>query len=248
MEKSLRLLIVEDEMLIGANLSLELVQLGYEVTGIIPRGEEAVLQVQSNPPDLVLMDIQLKGKLDGIETVTAIQQTHPDLPVIYLTSNTDEATFNRAKATRPHAFIAKPFRKTDLQRAIEIAVAHAQERLASQLESTPLQETRFTLNDRIFVRSRDRLVKILIQSVHYLQAERNYTRIFTTNKEYLLSLTLKHLEEKLPTEQFVRIHRSYMVNVAHIEEVGDIYVIIGRKELALSRNMRDDLLKRLHTF
>ena len=67
-------MIVEDEMIIGANISLQLSKLGYDVTGIVSRGEEAIAHVKQNRPDIVLMDIQLKGELDGIDTVIKIQQ------------------------------------------------------------------------------------------------------------------------------------------------------------------------------
>ncbi len=71
--------------------------------------------------DIVLLDIHLKGKIDGIETAKQIQQ-QSNVPIIYLTANADEATFNRAKTTRPAAFISKPFKQLDLQRAIELAI------------------------------------------------------------------------------------------------------------------------------
>ena len=96
MDSLIKILVVEDEMIIGAKISMQLTSLGYEVTGIIPRGEEAILHVVENRPDIVLLDIQLKGAIDGIETALRIQQTS-NIPVIYLTANSDEATFNRAK-------------------------------------------------------------------------------------------------------------------------------------------------------
>mgnify|MGYP003473637111 FL=1 len=111
-----KILIVEDEMIIAANISLQLTTLGYEVTGIIPRGEEALMHFRQNKPDIVLLDIQLKGDLDGIETAKLMQK-ESEIPIIYLTANADEAHFNKAKSTNPYAFISKPFKKLDLQRA-----------------------------------------------------------------------------------------------------------------------------------
>ena len=95
MKSPAKILIVEDEMIIGANISLQLSKLGYEVTGIVSRGEEAISHVRHSPPDIVLMDIQLKGAMDGIETVN---QMHREIkmPIIYLTANTDEENFERS--------------------------------------------------------------------------------------------------------------------------------------------------------
>src|SRR5680860_1389495 len=87
MEDTVRILIVEDDMIIGANLSLQLVNLGYEITGIESRGEEALAHALANTPDIILMDINLKGKLNGIDTVSAIQ-TEKDIPIIYSVSYT----------------------------------------------------------------------------------------------------------------------------------------------------------------
>ena len=98
MDTLVKILVVEDEMIIGAKISMQLTSLGYEVTGILPRGEEAILHAKENKPDIILLDINLKGKLDGIETARALQQ-HGSVPIIYITANSDEATFNRAKST-----------------------------------------------------------------------------------------------------------------------------------------------------
>ena len=122
MDTLIKILVVEDEMIIGAKISMQLTSLGYEVTGILPRGEEAILHVQENKPDIVLLDINLKGQLDGIATAFRIQQL-ADIPIIYLTANSDEATFNKAKASKPYAFISKPFKQLDLQRAIELTIS-----------------------------------------------------------------------------------------------------------------------------
>ena len=103
-----KILIVEDEMIIAANISVQLTTLGYKISGIIPGGEEVLLHVKSNVPDIILLDINLKGEHDGIDIATLIQKQYK-IPIIYLTANSDEAHFNRAKATNPYAILSKPF-------------------------------------------------------------------------------------------------------------------------------------------
>lgn len=247
MDSNLKILIVEDEMLIGAKISLFLTELGYEVTALLPRAEEALLHVQENLPDIAVLDIRLKGDMDGIALAELLQQQH-NIPIIFLTANSDDATFHRAKATRPFAFLAKPFRKTELQRAIELTISHM-EAEANQGLSNPKNETENTylLDDRIFVRFKDRMVKIVFDNILYVEAERNYCRIFTQHKEYLLTMPMKALEDKLPPAQFQRIHRSHIVNLAHVDEVADGNVIIGTKHLPLSQSLREEFLKRIRT-
>ena len=253
MSSSIKLLIVEDEMIIGAKISMQLDALGYEVTGIIPRGEEAVMHVEENQPDIILLDINLKGKLDGIETAHLIHKV-ADIPIIYLTANTDEGTFNRAKATRPYAFISKPFKQIDLQRAIELTINRMAEDQTGKIEVVENIEdgskeinAPFILSDRIFVKHKEKMVKIFISDILYIEADRNYSHIFTKNKEYMLTITLKVIEDKMPTQHFLRVHRSYIINLSQVDEVAENHVIIGQKAIPLSISLREDLLKRLQT-
>lgn len=243
MGELITVLIVEDEMLIGANISLQLTQLGYKVNGIVPRGEEALEKIRNQQPDIVLLDINLKGDIDGIDTALLMQKEY-DIPIIYLTANADEANFNRAKTTNPYAFISKPFKKLDLQRAIELTIS----RIMVEGRTKKINpSTSFVLNDSIFVRHNDNMVKISIKNILYIEAERNYCRIFTKEKEYVLVMTLKDMDIKLPPEHFLRVHRSFIVNISQIDEFGHTHVVISKKVIPLSKNLRPDLLKRLQT-
>ncbi|WAC12687.1 LytR/AlgR family response regulator transcription factor [Dyadobacter pollutisoli] len=244
MNIAVKLLIVEDDMIVAADIALQLSKLGYEVSGIVLRGEEAIRHVETDRPDLILLDISLKGLLDGIETAQAIHQRW-NIPIIYVTTNTDEATFTRAKNTRPYAFISKPIRPVELQRTIELAVT----RLADEHHpaSNDNSNKPFVLSDRIFVRLREKIVKIFIADILYVEADRNYCHLFTANKEYLMTTTLKVMEDKLPANHFVRVHRSYLVNLTQVDEVSDGHVSVMGKSIPLSHNLREGLLKRFTT-
>jgi DNA-binding LytR/AlgR family response regulator len=248
MKTPIKLLIVEDDMIIAAKVSMQLTNLGYEVTGIVPRGEEAIRHVEDNIPDIVLLDINLKGILDGIETAQAIHK-FADVPIIYITANTDEATFNRAKSTRPHAFISKPIKNLDLQRAIELTISRIEETSApkNEIEIEHLENAPVILSDRIFVKYKEKMVKVFLSEILYIEAERNYCRVYTKSKEYLLSTTLKIMEDKLPPRDFIRVHRSFIVNLMQVDEVTENHVSINQKSVPLSIQLREDLLKRIQT-
>ena len=243
MERIVRILIVEDDMIIAANLSLQLTKLGYEITGIESRGEDAIFHAELNNPDIILMDVNLKGNIDGVETVREIKSTR-DIPIIYLTANNDEATFLRAKATLPHAFISKPFNKISLQRTIALV---AQQMKTSKLEisapSTPLE----VLEDRIFVSHNGKMVKILLDHILYVEADRNYCNIVTENGDFLVVSTLKAIEGKLRNGSFIRVHRSFMVNISKLDSVSESHIEIRRKTIPVSRSHKDVLLGRLQT-
>ena len=245
MPKPIQILIVEDEMIIAANISLQLTSLGYEVCGIIPRAEEALVHIRQQQPNIILLDINLKGEIDGIEMAHEMQMAY-DIPIIYLTANSDNTHFERAKATHPYAFISKPFKKLDLQRAIELTVNQIE---SAQAKVSPTQNNKepAVLRDSIFVRHHEKMVKVDINCIFYIEAERNYCRIHCKDKEYLLVMTLKELDEKLPSKDFIRIHRSFIVNLSQIDEVAQTHVVIARKAIPVSKPLKDELLKRLQT-
>ncbi|MEO7983089.1 MAG: LytTR family transcriptional regulator DNA-binding domain-containing protein [Bacteroidota bacterium] len=244
MDNAVKILVVEDEMIIGAKLSMQLTALGYEITGILPRGEEVLVHLEENKPDIILLDIKLKGKMDGIETAELIEQNF-QIPVIYLTANSDEATFNRAKTTKPAAFISKPYKQVDLQRAIELTIARMAGQEEENIPANEEQPHTFILSDRIFIRHKEKMVKLMIADILYVEAERNYSRIFTTKNEYLLSVTLKKIEEKLPKSLFMRIHRSWLVNLAQVEAVGEDFVMVANREVPVSDDLKGDLLRHM---
>jgi len=248
MMSPVKILIVEDEMIIAADISMMLSGLGYEITGITPRGEDALKSMEATLPDLVLMDITLKGALDGVETARLIYEQY-QTPVIFLTSHTDDATFDRAKTTRPYAFISKPFQPADLQRAIELAMIRLAEEHSGQalVHLGGPQEHAYILADRIFVRHKGKMIKIYLQDILFAEAERSYCKIFTGDAEYLMTLSLGALEEKLNSRDFLRIHRSHIINVSKIDAISDgyNYVNIGQKTLPVSRSFQEELMQRL---
>ncbi|PRX43153.1 LytR/AlgR family response regulator transcription factor [Salegentibacter salegens] len=247
MIQPIQILIVEDEMIIAANISLQLTEMGYEVSGIIPRGEDALTHIKNNLPDIVLIDIQLKGELDGIETAHKMLKIHSNLAIIYLTANADEANFNRAKVTHPYAFISKPFKKLDLQRSIELTINQLKCNIAVEKNGTKTENSTFVLKECLFIRHQETMVKVDIKAIRYIEADRNYCRVFSTDKEYLLVTTLKDMDKKLPQRHFFRIHRSYIINLSRIDEIAGTHVVIAKKAIPMAKGMRPELLKRLQT-
>ena len=103
-----RIIIVEDEPLVALDLKRQLEKTGFEVIQVFESGEEILEFLNQEQPDIILMDIQLFGALDGIDTAHQINKNY-EIPILFLTANTDKTTFNRAKLTFPHAFLSKPF-------------------------------------------------------------------------------------------------------------------------------------------
>ncbi|HSA14953.1 MAG TPA: response regulator [Spirochaetota bacterium] len=139
-----QIMVVEDEGVVAQDIKFTLKSLGYSIPAIASSGEEAIAKINEFSPDLVLMDIRLKGKMDGIKATKKISEDF-DIPVVYLTAYADEKTIARAKKTMPYGFVIKPFEKNDLKSVIEVALyRHKRER--------DLQ-VREKLSNRIFDRS-----------------------------------------------------------------------------------------------
>ncbi|MFQ5713815.1 MAG: response regulator [Candidatus Scalinduaceae bacterium] len=116
-----KIMIVEDEWITADDIRMSLQSLGYTVTSMVTSGEEAIQNAEKDRPDLVLMDIMLKGEMDGIEAASQIRSCY-NIPIIYLTAYADEKILERARITEPFGYIVKPFVNEDLKIAIEIAL------------------------------------------------------------------------------------------------------------------------------
>jgi DNA-binding LytR/AlgR family response regulator len=242
--KTIRVLLVEDEPIIAADLADRLADMGYEVAQQCSSGEEAIAFFQQQEVDLVLMDIKLDGLLDGVDTAGMMLKQRA-LPIIYLTSNSDDATFSRAKNTFPAAFLTKPFRGKDLQHAIELAITRVQPANTKPEISSENREAHL-FKDRLFLKVKDRMIRLFLSDILWVEADDYYCKLVTKDKEYLITQPLKQMEEALSTmPAFMRVHRSFMVNLSHIEEIGDMFVSIHKKQIPLNKSSREELVLRL---
>jgi DNA-binding LytR/AlgR family response regulator len=230
--KSKKILIVEDELIIASDIEMTLEDLGYTVTKIVDNTTDALKSIQNNKPDLILLDINLEGDTDGVMLAEDINKLY-QIPFVYLTSNTDPLTINRVKRTRPAGFIVKPFSDKDLQSNIEIAL---------------FSNNQITIDKKakdFFIKDGSSLIKIKVDELLFVQADDNYTRFFTTTDEHLISLTLKKVSEKLSTNPFVRIHRSYIININFIDRIQDGYVFIGKHRLSIGRSYHENFFNQI---
>ena len=238
------ILVVEDDLIIAEDIAMMLENLGYYVSDTQPSGEAAIKSIIQKRPDIVFMDIGLRGALDGIETAQIIYETY-QVPLIFLTANADDASFQRAKTTRPYAFITKPFRQSELKYAVELVIERLEEEknMTAQYTHNTENDIIHLLEDRIFVRHKDKMLRILVSDILFAEADRNYCKIYTSTAEYVIVQPLGTFEEKLKSPNFQRIHRSYIVNITKIDSISDTlsHVNIGKQALPVSRAFQDIL-------
>lgn len=248
----INVLILEDEIIVAETLSSDLDLLGYHVTDIVDNGVDALASVEENPPDIALLDVQVIGDWDGIETAQKILAVK-SIPIIYLTAHADPKTVARARATQPAAFLVKPYNDRELPIAMELAldefrrhqsIPHAQSTEESSKENSP-SGLPFLLDDVVFVKSGPGRKKIHLSELLWVDGSNNYVELHTKNGRYVLSHTLKVFLETLDLPNLVRIHKSHAVNLNCIDEVSAERVIIGDHPIPIGRTYREQLMRHL---
>lgn len=246
--RTVSILIVEDKTVIAESIAATLKKSGYAIAGKAATGEEALQIVKKEAPDVVLMDIQLAGKLDGIQTAGKIKML-VDIPIIYLTDFSDEDTINRAKPTRPAAYLLKPFKPQDLLIAIEIAFYNASTgREALPRDNKKTGEDVFALTDRFFLRTKDAFHRLDVSEILWIKADRSYYEIQTNEKTITLVGNLNAFKQKLTHPLLVRVHRSFIVNIDKVTGIKGYILMIGTHEIPWGVTYRNEITSRFQMF
>lgn len=198
-----KIVIVEDEPELANNIAELVSLLGYQVAGIFNNFKSCLLFLNENPVDLVILDILLKGEETGIELGRTISNTY-DIPIIFCSAYTDEQLLQQVKSIKHSGYIVKPFNRQILKTTIFLAL--------NDKFVTPPSSGKDTLH----VRDKGYLIPIEFKNILIAEADGLYTKIVTAKKNYLIRAILKNIEEQLPSNKFLRVHKSYLVNLDHI--------------------------------
>jgi two-component system, LytTR family, response regulator LytT len=234
MENPLKIVVVEDEMIIAESIYRSLQSLNYDVLEPVANYTAALELINNEKPDLVLIDIRLSGSKDGIDLANEINSILA-IPFIYLTSNSDPSTIERAKKTHPAAYLLKPFSKADLYSSIEIGLQNYNK--IQELKT----EKSVPVNDYIMVKHNKSFVKVFFNEILYINSQHIYIEIVTTSdKKYLVRTSLNDYLKLLPL-YFVKVHRSYIINIHYIDEIITQSVILKGISIPVSKEYRKDL-------
>jgi DNA-binding LytR/AlgR family response regulator len=234
-----KILVVEDEIVIADNICLILEDLGYEVLEPAINYEEALETIESEQPDIAILDIQLGGRKDGVDLACTIKEQY-DFPFIFLTSNADAGTIERVKKLAPPAYLVKPFKKDDLYTSIELAL----HQYAEQKSQTEVEEE-LLIRDAIFIKEKNLFHKIRLNDIRFLKSDHVYVELHTIKgQKHLIRGSLTDLSERLP-KNFYRTHRSFTINVDHMDAINSAYVLMNEEQIPIGKNYRDDLLKKI---
>jgi DNA-binding LytR/AlgR family response regulator len=242
--------IVEDEFAIAEDIRSRLEHGGYRVRAVFDRGETALAYLLKEVPDILLVDIHLAGAMDGVDLVGQVNEAI-QIPVIYITANSDSATYERARQTRPHSFLVKPFSSANLLASVDLALLNfSNEKIVESIERPLAQESgmeaQFLVNQCLFIRTQGKYKKVSCDDLLFIEAAGSYVHIQTKIERYTLSHNLTHFQKRTPLPNLIRIHRSYIVNLTKIDSFEESYVFIQNHKLPLSDNYKSDFLAKIH--
>ena len=233
---NLKIAVVEDEIIIADSICDTLEEIGYIALEPAVTYTEALKTIEKHKPDLAILDIQLSGKKDGIELAWKIREDY-DIPFIFLTSNADKLTVDRAKRVAPPAYLVKPFNKDELYTSIEIAIFNHAKANAERHDTA-------IIKDAIFVKQRSVFRKVPFSEIMFIKSDHVYLELILVNDQSILVRDSLNEFIKRLNQYFFRVHRGYIVNLEHLTGIDHHTVIIGdNHEIPIGKNFREQLLQ-----
>jgi two-component system, LytTR family, response regulator LytT len=226
MEKGSSVLIVEDEVIIAETIADILRGSGFTNIRMAESVEEALMEIDAYPPSIILTDINLGQSRTGID-LGHMLNTKYRIPFIYITSYSSAETVNKAKHTRPSAYIIKPFKQEDLLVAIELALFNS---------NTKYQNTN---NEQhvLMVKEGRAITTLSFSNIMWVEAVGDYSSISVSNgKKRLIRHSMRDIEQQLNSRPFMRIHDSFLINCSYITETRNRSIVVNGCELPIGKN------------
>lgn len=253
MEQPIKILIVEDNVIIADDMQSMLEEIGYEIVDNVIVYEQAIEVLKTKQVDLVLIDIILASDKTGIDLGKHIRDNY-DIPFIFVTSNSDRATVENAKTVKPNGYLVKPFEQQDLYTSIEIALSNfiygkqnTEKGLSNDDANEDVPMSNSILKDSIFVKKQHLYYRIQFGDIQFIKADNVYLEVNTIDKKFLVRSPLKDYLEKLPQNKFYRAHKSYIVNVDHIDAINSKDIMINDTLIPISKDFKEFIISAMNS-
>lgn len=221
----MNILIAEDDILIAEHLKDIVLSFNYNVIGIAHKKDKVIELIEKNVPDVALLDINMENKYDGIEIGEYIQKNY-NFPIIYITAHSEKETIEKALKTKPSGYIVKPFKDMEIFSSIQIA----------------FDKFRSNKSDNyILIKDGYKVAKLYVFDILFVKSDNNYVEIFTKDNKYIERISLASIIESIDSDNFVKVHRSYIINTDYVREIKSLSVIVGDYEIPVARKYRKEL-------
>lgn len=241
---NINVLIIEDTPEQSDALVKVLLENNYTVVGVARNFTDALKTFYETPVDIIIIDVFLDGKPDGITFAESINIIpNASKPFVFLTSSQDRQIFERAKLTNPFSFLMKPFNELEILYAIEMAV----EKFYAQTNVFMSEEQDTVIsNDYLFIKKKNTLKKVALNDILYIEVEERYCNIITEKEKFVIQISLTKISNLLNKDKFVKTHRNTIVNTDKIEEIilaDNLIILKGDHKINLSDTYKDFLKK-----
>ncbi|MDO7844967.1 response regulator transcription factor [Hymenobacter sp. M29] len=245
---AIRVLVVEDEPIYADQLELYLQDLGCEFIGPATDARTALSLFRTEAVDLVLLDVHLRGAVDGIELAAQLRELRP-VSLIFLTSRADDEAFARARPLGPAAYLIKPVAFGALQRAMALAIdSFSGAAPVASAPATPASQASAKTPDSLFIKENGLLEKIRVSEIQSVEADNKVCRLVLAGRVVTVRMPLRDVMRHLPPDRFVQIQRSYHINLDYLERFDPTrnLVQVGEQLLPVGETYHHELLRRLH--
>lgn len=250
----MRILIIEDDLLTATNLKEGLAERGYTKLKISRSYDQALESFRQYSPDLVLLDIHLgKGSLDGIELAREFNAIRL-VPIIFVTGEKSRETISRAIEVRPANYMVKPIDLNALMGNIDLALINFSKDHTPDIndEKAPIKlsvETILQRNDTIFVKSRNRFERRMLGDILWVQADNVYTNLhYIREEKQVLSMPLKRFEEQVKASSLIKVNRSQIINIDHVDSFESNRIFIGNQDFKVTEKFKQHFLDSFQAF
>ncbi|MFC5623248.1 LytR/AlgR family response regulator transcription factor [Algoriphagus winogradskyi] len=230
-----KILIVENEDELAENIQDLLSHLEYETAHILKNATEVIDYLKENSPDLILMDILLDGNVDGIDLTRQIRKSK-DIPTVFITAYSDLNFLERVANVPNEGYILKPFSEERLRSSLYLAF-----RAFEHKSSSPKKRT-------LQIRDRGHIISLLEDEIMFLKADGLYTKVYTKEKQFTMRDILKDVMSHLPEERFIRVHKSYIVNLSFVHSINSKELIVEKQTIPLRRGFFQELKAKVIDF
>jgi two-component system response regulator LytT len=229
--EGLKIVIVEDEYITQKTIENHLTEIGYQVVGKAMDAISALAILKTEKVDFAILDINIKGDKNGIWLANEIKTMY-SIPHLFLTAYSNAVTLNEALQTEPYGYLVKPFQKHDLFTAIEIAILNFN-KIAKK-------------NNSILVKHNEVYKKVALDSILYIESDKNYLIIKTTDIEYKYRSTISEFQKQLP-KNFIKTHKGFIINANKIISFNSSYININDNKLPISKTYKEEVISYLQT-
>ncbi len=233
MSNAIHIYIVEDIAISRASLETMLLANDYELSGSSAKAEDAWEELQNSKTDLILIDINLAGKKNGVWLAQKIRQ-HLNIPIVFLTAYGDQKTLKDVLETKPNGYLMKPYQEPALLTTITIALTNFLKNMKEAVDTDSAIHT----NGFIFIKDRLMKVKLNIKDIEFIKSDGNYLEICLKHKTHVVRSKLSNFKKHLPEDLSFQCHQRYVVNISKINIVGKDYLQINQQDILMSSKYR----------